>query len=210
MQEAPEFAHYVAERKKLEDIVKESQNGYDRTVLWLAGGAMAVSLSFVGGLAALGPLTAGWLLFLAWLPLVVSLFAMLLSFWASRNAAVAALELADHEERIRQGCNRENEEIIVKTLMGDETRQRLADNETRLCRTVDRRNKTGGFALAIGVVLLLLFAALNLGRLNMPATNDREIRPIQDGVEKHGQVPTRPAVKPPKPTPPQKPDKPGK
>ena len=60
-------------RQELVALEQKSQAEYDRVVLWLSGGAMGVSFTFVGRLIGDSPIHLAWALMVAWALWVLSL-----------------------------------------------------------------------------------------------------------------------------------------
>jgi len=110
---------------------------FDKTLITLSGGALAVSLTFlhdiVGGVPAHGTRCA---LLAAWVLLVVSLFSTLFSFKASQRALRAEAKAID---------------------MGTEPSGRAVAYGRAL-------NAVALGALIVGVVFLMLFAYWNIGK----------------------------------------------
>ena len=167
-------------RMDLTALEQKSQAEYDRVVLWLSGGAMAVSFSFVGRLIGDSPLHMVWALMVAWTLWVLSLACVLWSHFFSIQALRKAAEQAD-----------------VDTL----------DSETAggawdmLLRWL---NPAGGVAFVVGAIFAGLFMVSNLGGNSMQdrdsdrpssqtETSSELSRPADPGrVEERGHRPPLP------------------
>jgi len=123
----------VADQKAVED--------FDKTLVTLSGGALAVSLTFLKDIVGDGPVHSIDLLRLAWLLLTLALACVLSSFWCSHRALRRTLYQLDTGEfewnpKLRSGGG-------------------WTSATTRL-------NVFGMLMFIGGVATLLMFAALNL------------------------------------------------
>lgn len=86
--------HY---RQWLVAAEQKAQEDYDKTVITLSGGALAISFAFVKDILGDGPIKSpGWLV-VAWLVWAMSLASMLASFYYSRKALRRAIEQCDSD-----------------------------------------------------------------------------------------------------------------
>ena len=73
---------------KIDEGYLAAMSQYDRLVPWASGGALVVSMSFVGSFAAVAPPWTKWVLGLAWLFLTSALLSSILSQYASTRIKV--------------------------------------------------------------------------------------------------------------------------
>ena len=81
--------HLVLARQK-------AQEDYDKTLIYLSGGALGISFAFIDKLTDGPPFAWQCLLFIAWGSWIASLVIMLLSFRSSRAALERAIEEVDN------------------------------------------------------------------------------------------------------------------
>lgn len=117
---------------------QKAQEDYDKTLIYLSGGALGISFAFIDKLTAGPPFAWQWLLFLAWTSWVVSLVIMLASFLLSREALRCAIEEVDQNKvGSRPGG------IFTKW--------------------TEVFNRLGGICFLIGLVTIGIFVWINLG-----------------------------------------------
>jgi hypothetical protein len=88
----------IDERKRLTDLHEKATDAFDRAVMTLAGGALAISIAFIHDVAP-HP-RHKWVLGLGWIMFAASLLLILLSFLTSERAIVGMvgrLDRADQE-----------------------------------------------------------------------------------------------------------------
>lgn len=117
----------------------QAQASWDKTVLWLSAGAVAVSITFVNNCAG-AQLRLKFLLGIAWFLFAASLILVLFSFASARKA---------YDRAIRQ-----HDALEVGTPGG------IWSYGT------DALNVLGSLTCVFGIGLVLLFAFLNLGALD--------------------------------------------
>lgn len=81
------------ERKSLWDAAKSQADSYDKTILWLAGGTLALSAKYVTD--NYGSVSPDWTLLLGWLLLAVSVLLLLAALMCSQHACVAEYDRTD-------------------------------------------------------------------------------------------------------------------
>lgn len=97
----PEFQQQIAAyRTLLQETEQEMQSSYDKAVMTLSGGGLAVSISFVkdflGKANPSQPIQSGFQLFTAWTCWGVSITAILISLFVSACAMRKAIEQTDN------------------------------------------------------------------------------------------------------------------
>lgn len=123
-------------RRHLVAARMQAQGSWDKTLLWLAAGALGLSLTFVGNLDETGGVRGVWVLAAGWLVLVMCLLLVLVSFALSRFALEKAIRQIDAGEYGKPGGY--------------------------WSWATDLLNVLAGLACMLGIVLVLLFAFLNL------------------------------------------------
>ncbi len=126
-------------RNLLTDIEQKSYEDYDKAILTLSGGALGVTLVFVRNMLGNLPIEYPWLLYSAWVVWTVSLSTTLFSFSSSQKALRKTIDQLDKDK------------IYIETPGG------CFDKITSFL------NSLSGFLFISGVILALIFIALNLG-----------------------------------------------
>ena len=152
---------YHPERNLLIDAEREAARGFDKAMITLSAGALALSLTFVKNIA---PSPSNhFLLFLAWAAFILSLLVILVSFLCS------------------QAGMRRQRQIIDTDLMRV---CRARDQKNCWHKTVIRLNLVSMVSFVVGVILLALFAGLNLPRKE--SHEQEHIAPAREGRQTVG------------------------
>jgi hypothetical protein len=130
------YQQYLDERKLLIDGERAAGEGFDKTLLTLCAGAIALSVTFVEKLGSAGTLKP--LLYVSWGVLVLGLLLNIRGFLLLRNSYDRLLDIND--ELYRRGTS----------LLKDPFRKKVGDS-----------NRYSFWCFVIGIVLLLLFAGVN-------------------------------------------------
>lgn len=133
----------VEHRRHLVSAAQKAQDDYDKTVISLSGGALAISFAFLDKLTDGPPFDYQWVLFLAWGSWAISMAVMLFSFFASEQA----LRRAIHEV--------------------DEGKESTAPGG-RWASATKWLNAIGGFLFIVGLVSLGCFMGSNFGDTTGP------------------------------------------
>jgi hypothetical protein len=124
-------------REHLVDARQKAQGDFDKTMVLLAGGALALSLTFVHDIVGAHKPRAPWILMIGWVALVLSLLAILASFCASRFALEQAIRAHDNAcDRPHLGC------MVFVT---------------------EALNVLSGAFFMMGIVCVTVFACINVG-----------------------------------------------
>jgi hypothetical protein len=130
---------YLEERKLLIDEEREAARTFDKAMLTLSGGALGLSLSFIKQLVP-HPHLIG-LLATAWSSLAVALLATILGLHISQSAIRRARDMLDGDQR------------------GDKD---ALNQKNTPARWTDCFNWIAATTFMVGIVLLVMFALLNL------------------------------------------------
>ncbi len=125
-------------RAQLLDYAKQSQTSYDSTLITLSGGALGISFAFVNQFIGNAPIRGMPLLMTAWICWVISLGAMLFSFYSSNRALQKVVEAIDKGESLSERPG------------------------GRLDELTGGLNAISGILLVVGVIVVVWFALLNL------------------------------------------------
>jgi hypothetical protein len=125
-------------RAQLLEYAKQSQTSYDSTLITLSGGALGISFAFVNQFIGNDPIRGMPLLVAAWVCWVISLGAVLLSFYSSSRALQKVVNAMDRGEALAE-------------MPGG-----------RLDQLTGWLNAVSGVLLVVGVVVIIWFALLNL------------------------------------------------
>lgn len=198
-QETAKYKVYLDERKLLVEAEKSGAQQFDKAILTLAAGALAISLAFVKDIA---PHPHGWTVYflsLAWTGFVLSLLSTLLSFLTSQAACRKQREILErglHSEKVN--CERSNTDL------------------NQMASWTNRLNWMSILFFIVGVISLAVFSISNINFREENSMADKKM--VQDEkVVTHeivpptvpvmeGFVPQKPPAKPPE-KPPERPKK---
>jgi len=133
-------------RAQLLAKMTRSQESYDKSLLSLSGGALAISFAFVDRFLTNGPIVWVFSLVLAWCFWVFCMTAVLFSFQFSRCAFSKVIDQLDGA--VKQG---KNIEVCLEDPGGKYARY------TTLC------NWLGGPFFILGLISIFVFAWMNIG-----------------------------------------------
>ena len=155
-------AAHVANRHNLDDLAFKTSERYDQWVLTLAGGALAISLTFIEKIAP-EPKPSSWILLgLSWLLYIVAIIAGFAAIFYSREAIYRAIEICDA-----------NYETFKETATADKP---AGDSPPPLInqfnQILERLNKTSLSCLGLGTLFMCVFALVNLGGTKSPIDAD--------------------------------------
>ncbi|MCY3767565.1 MAG: hypothetical protein OXH06_19275 [Gemmatimonadetes bacterium] len=133
-------------RNLLTELEQKAYEDYDKALLAVSGGALAISIAFVKNIVGHDSYQHSYLLIFAWILWTLTILFVLGSFLMSQKALRQAIAQLDAKEK-----------------------------ETELGGNADRitgyLNVAGGILFFVGVVLMVIFASLNLGESNVEATS---------------------------------------
>ena len=133
-------------RNLLTELEQKAYEDYDKALLAVSGGALAISIAFVKNIVGHDSYQYSCLLICAWISWTLTILVVLGSFLMSQKALSTAIKELDTGEE--------------KTKLGG-----IADKITGLL------NVAGGILFFVGVVLMVIFASINLGESNVEATS---------------------------------------
>jgi len=136
---------YRRERDLLIDAEREAARSYDKALIALSSGALALSFGYVRGME-VHP-AGEFALYCSWAVLLASLFSVLLSFLLSQRGM------------------QKQREILDKLLESPES---TIPRHTGYAKWITRLNWASLFLLIIGVAVFAIFAAVNLFRSDEP------------------------------------------
>lgn len=146
------YSEYAQERAKLDDASLEAGGRYDRAVLTISTGALALSIVFVEKIASKPATYTVFLLVIAWTLLLVSIVFELLALDASQRATTEQISILDEKYMtLLYGDDGLLQEILHET-----------PQENPFSKKVSRYNTLSFLALVVGIVLIMIFSALNM------------------------------------------------
>ena len=161
-------AAHVSSRRGLDDLAFKTSERYDQWVLTLAGGALAISLTFLKDIA---PSPVRWtLLFLglSWLAYILAVLAGFYAIFISREAIYRQIEIGDAEYRqFRETSTKEKPEGSM-----------LVEEKNQYVERLKSLNNASITFLATGTGLMCLFALINVAT----PVSDKETRQISVNV----------------------------
>ena len=153
-----EYKQYLDEREGLENARFRVAESFDKAILTLSGGALALSMTFVTDIAS-NPTRKGCLV-LAWVFFGMSLVVLLLNMYFCQIAYEKEREKLDAEQDKKAGLDINEEEN---------------DDNRNIWGTITRIGNCTALALfAIGVIVLSVFIYTNMkisGETNEPKTS---------------------------------------
>ena len=129
-------------RNMLIETEQRISEQFDKTILTIAGGALAISLAFIKDVIGNGNMQAGWLLIVSWASLTACLVLILVSFYSS---------------------------LLAYRKAQDQVDDKTIKNETPggyFSKIVSTSNAIGILLLCIGLITLFIFAYQNLSKGN--------------------------------------------
>ena len=130
---------YLDERKSLFNSKYESSRSFDRAILTLAAGALGLSITFIKQIAPCPKSNTHAFIILSWICFGLSILSTLISFLTSQKACERQIKIL--------------EDIFVKHSNNFKT--------NIYSRWTARLNFTSIALFIVGVILLLIFSALN-------------------------------------------------
>jgi hypothetical protein len=187
------YEAYSKEREGLRAAALEVSGRYDRWMLFLAGGALALSVTFIEKIA---PHPSRWsfvLLLLAWVLLILSLVLELHALAASHTAVQQQVSLLD--EDYRQFLNSLSDRAAAVSRAQP---TEVASSENEFIFRTRMLNKWALRSLIAGIIFLCLFSAVNLPYSVVMAESQKE---IAINASKGSFVPPHNILPPPPPPP---------
>lgn len=182
--ELDEYQVYLEERKQLVTSERDTAQQFDKAILTLAAGALALSITFIHEIAPHPKLFSICFLIIAWGLFCLSLLSTLISFLTSQAACRRQREILDHD-------------ISGKTAVS-----------TVNCGA-SWTNGLNYFSISffiLGIVFLITFSAINLSGGEKIMDDRKEqagyvppSQPVKPPVEQIGEgyVPPKPPINPP-------------
>lgn len=170
------------------EAVLSSAEQFDKYILTLASGALALSLTFIKNIAPFPVPYSTIILSVSWLCLIVSILSTLISFLTSQKACSNQIQIL--ENSYLRECQPEKNCMSLATMW---------------------LNRTSILFFILGISFLSIFSIVNL---NNPTRGDKMTRSTEQPIKKGYVPPTTPAqpqmekrgyVPPPPPPPPKKP-----
>lgn len=158
---------HIANSNRLDDLAFKTSERYDQWVLTLAGGALAISLTFLEKIAPEPATYTLWLLGLSWLAYIVAILAGFFAIHYSREAIYREMQIA-----------RENfDSFMASGTAANPAGDPPSKSENPHRAHVSRSNTISRSCLALGTALLCAFALLNLvvGKASKGPEKQKEI-----------------------------------
>jgi hypothetical protein len=177
-----DLAEYSKERDSAFEALNKEQAEYDKQLLALSAGILALSLSFIKDVVPLKDAMFLWVLDLAWLLLVSCICLVLWSFQFSIHGQLGVVRYWDLKSNARTAEAQERLEI-------DQHIDQLWAQLDRHSKLGKRMNIVSGLLFAVGVLFLVGFVVLNV---------ERQAHSVSPAIQPGGSDPTKP--KPPQRT----------
>ena len=146
------YEQYTAQRVKLDDASLEAAGRYDRAVLAISTGALALSVTFIDKIASTPQPWTLFLLVIGWLLLLIAIILQLLALSASHDATREQINILDQQY---------NYYLSAKD-PGEAVRNGWDEPINKFNSRVSNYNTGAQVALISGVVIVLAFSAINV------------------------------------------------
>jgi len=146
------YAEYLKEREKLHDASLETAGRYDRAVLTISTGALAVSIVFIEKIAPQPMKYSVVVLVLAWFLLLSCVVFQLLALSASQLATRKQISLLDAQYQ----------ELMYSDEQMSDVSGVIATEENRFSKNVALHNTVSLWSLVLGIILIMVFSAVNI------------------------------------------------
>ena len=133
---------YLEERKQSIDAERETAQQFDKAILTLAAGALALSITFINQIAPHPKSQSIYFLIAAWVLFCLSLLSTLISFLTSQVA-----------------CRRQRE-ILDQDILDKKRRPQMHKNSAAIL--TDILNYLSIAFFIFGIIFLVIFSAINL------------------------------------------------
>jgi hypothetical protein len=141
-------AAYQAQRTEADKVALELGGRYEKMLSLIAGGALAVSITFIEKIAPSPVEGSRWVALIAWLLLGGANVATLIAISASHRAQQKKIENLDTE-------------ILQKLNPTDPKYQGVDTNSNPFIQSVQRANTVSIYSAVLGLICLILFVFLN-------------------------------------------------
>jgi hypothetical protein len=167
-----EREEYLEERKILVELESRAYSTYDRTIITLASGAIAVSITFSSSILR-GDSTLSWtvyLLFASWLFWLLSILSQLMSFLITAKVMRNAVERLNSEYLEYEEGRPINE--MIASVLGTKETQKPIDPKgfDKYAGWPTFLNKYSLGTFTAGVIIFLIFA---YNQINMPQNSEK-------------------------------------
>ncbi len=132
-------------RKQLQKVVDKSEDEFEKRLLYIAAGALGLSLSFITDIVTISQSTCLWMLIAGWGLLIVCILINLLSHIGSKNKANESIDLID-----------------AFLTSGESDNSSLIDAINKKNSKTELVNKVTVWSLFLGIVFIVTFASINL------------------------------------------------
>jgi hypothetical protein len=89
------YESYIKEREHLFDAALNISERFEKWLLTLAGGGLALSITFLEKIAPHPSSNTAFLILFSWISLVISMVCGLFALWTSQNAVMRQIEISD-------------------------------------------------------------------------------------------------------------------
>lgn len=145
------YASYTAERKDINETALKISERFDKNILIVGGGALAVSLTFLEKIAPNPSIGYLWILGVSWFFLVVSILTHLMALAYGQRAIRRQMEILDNDYS----------RYLSSPTPEEEVRKRTAHINTFSMMT-GLFSEVSLWTVVVGVFLLCLFSILSL------------------------------------------------
>lgn len=151
------YAAYQDHRKTLIAGEQERGKSFDNYLLTLSGGALGLSLTFIGDMVTPGAIESAWLIIVSWLLLVGTVLAIMVTIYLSHEAHGKFCEILDEE------CAKGGRDFWKRV--------RVRQKQIWQPKAVRALNKISLATFAVGIGCMLAFTFVNLQARNVGESN---------------------------------------
>lgn len=153
----------TAARSSVQEFVAKSDESFNKNVIYLAAGALGLSMAFIKDIAPPGESHYIFFLVIGWLLLTFTLLLNLISYWlVSKWGYHIGIKLTEFHE-LKTDTD-EEKKIHRETL---QTIRTIVDSQNKASRNI---NLASIFTLILGLSFLLCFIVPNLGHKETKST----------------------------------------
>ena len=146
------YKEYSSQREKLDGASLEAAGRYDRAVLAISSGALALSVTFIEKIVSTPQVWSLFLLVPGWILLLCTIVLQLLALASSQNATSEQIRILD--QQYQKYFSAEDAAQAVK--------EGWIEPENPYVRKTNRLNIISQWTLVVGILLVLAFSSVNV------------------------------------------------
>lgn len=112
-----EYDIYFDERKSLVNAINSTDQQYDKAILTLSAGALALSLTFIGNISPSPIFWTKWIIASSWICFVISMLTTLISFFTSKAACERQIEIIEGIYKKTPDADLKNQYTLITKIL---------------------------------------------------------------------------------------------